>query len=267
LKALATSQHHDATIEATVKRRPGQPVPRFIREEIERLAKDGMSPGEIERDLLAREDATGSYPYADLLPERRTIERYAKAQQLPKADDVWDWAQASPEEAGIVQPVLAAAIAQTDGRIATFSRAQAEWVVRIRRAVPEMPAHVVWRFATEYSLARDRAHLDNSLTVSRGLAGEIGKDRPLIAAHVRTHVARWLSRPLIVWARYQDAADAYINEVGEHASLVTRETAAQLPGPDGSYKPYFATRSDPDPRTYSWFEQEDFFGRLIIQAS
>jgi len=152
---------------------------------------------------------------------------------------------ARPEEARVVMEALAIIIEESDGGISDISRGQAAWIMKIKEAVPEMPTRVALRFAREYMSSEDMAHLDVALAVARSAvrrpSGEPDLDEGQIARHVALHVRRWMDQPLLVWAGSARAAQAYIREIGNHASL-------SRPGEE------------------SWFDS-DFFGRFIIEKA
>lgn len=182
--------------------------------------------------------------FRDRLPHVRTVQRLMRPRRRTdvRAED-WRLADASSEEARVVMEALATVIEESDGSVSKISRAEAAWIMKIKAAVPEMPTRVALRFAREYMLSEATAHLDAALAVGkrvvRRASGELDLDGTHVARHVDLHVKRWIDQPLLVWAGCRKAAQAYVEEIGHHASL-------SRPGED------------------SWFDG-DFFGRLIIE--
>jgi len=182
--------------------------------------------------------------FGDRLPDVRTVQRLIRPRRRRQVrGEEWRLVDASSEEARVVMEALATVIEESDGSISGISRTEAAWIMKIKAIVSEMPTRVVLRFAREYMYSEATAHLDAALAVAKRVArrpsGELDLDQPHIARHVALHVQRWIDQPLVVWAGSRTAAQAYIDEIGNHASL-------SRPGEE------------------SWFDS-DFFGRLIIE--
>jgi len=185
------------------------------------------------------------------VPSLRWVQMQVRKWNPPKPE-TWRMADATPEEAATVLDVLSAAIALSGTR--AISSEQAKWIMKIKTAVPQMPPVVVWRFSLEYVAAgdKDTGHLDASLAVARRVVevapGEFHLDGAEIRRHVVLHVNAWIDRPLVIWAGSRTGGAAYVEEVGNHASLVKRDGM-------GYFRP-----------DYSWYDN-DGFGRLLFQLA
>jgi hypothetical protein len=218
-----------------------------IRAEVLRLADTTAWPPS--RIFVELQDMFGSR--VDIL-RLRTVERWVKARRGDPADQ-WNSADADPDEVAAVVQVLGAIMEESGGEIFTVTRDEAAWITKIRRAVPAMPTLVTWRFTKDYIAAgNETAHLDAALATARAVehppGGGFHLDPSRIAAHVRIHVERWPSKPLLFWAGSKEAAQTYVDEMGHHASLIKR----------GDMRGYLMRSHD-----WSWYNQ-DGFGRLII---
>ena len=140
---------------------------------------------------------------------------------------------------------------------AAITEAEAAAIMVIRRAVPLMPAAVVYRFAQDYANAGDDvAHLDVSLAYARRVQSRPGggyhMDPASIAAHVKRHIDQWITRPLTFWAGSEAGGAAYVLALGDHASAVTR----------GGRWHYLDQDSD---HGFTWYDSSGF-GRLVIDT-
>ena len=125
---------------ATVKRRRRQ-----IDADMERaimVLADSHTPTQIHRELERR---VGK----DRTPALRTVQRVI-ADVTPKDALPWQLRDADPDDAALLLPVLAAAIERTEGRVRQVTRGHAEWIVRLRRASPEMPLYTAFALARIY---------------------------------------------------------------------------------------------------------------------
>jgi hypothetical protein len=129
----------------------GRRIDPDIEAEIRKLVLEGWTPPQIERHLSSKED------FADRVPDIRTIRRrvawYWPEDSRGDTSGPWTWADADGEEAALVLPVLGAVLDHTQGRIAGFTKNQARWVLKVRRAAPDLDPWYVWRVAAAYQLA------------------------------------------------------------------------------------------------------------------
>ncbi len=123
---------------------------------IEGLANEGRTAPNIEVELEAR-----GIPPARR-PSRRTIERIVKSLTAEDRSPPWGLGDlAASEDAALVLPVVRAYLNITSMRAPARSprdfyitRAEARWIIRVRRAAPDLHVFDVYRMARAY-LARE----------------------------------------------------------------------------------------------------------------
>jgi hypothetical protein len=131
---------------ATVRRRRRQ-----IDADIERaiiLLADNHTPTQIHRELERR---LGK----EHVPALRTVQR-VMADVTPKDAAPWQLAEADPDDAAVILPVLGAVIERTEGQVRQVTRGHAEWIGRLRRADPTLPAWTAFALARIYVAQVDR---------------------------------------------------------------------------------------------------------------
>ncbi len=129
----------------------GQPRPRYrqdVKVRIGTLHAQGMAPKDIRQDF--EDDADWIGP----LPSLRTIEREVR-KLVDDASGAWTLADSAPQDAGLVLDVLAEIRKKSKGHL-TLTKAVGDWLVRVRRAVPNIPAHVALYVARAYQAAKDQ---------------------------------------------------------------------------------------------------------------
>lgn len=97
----------------------------------------------------ALERLAASPKYRERLPSLRTAQRMAREVRPAQPGERWSFTHAEPDEARLVLPVLAA-VGEGYG---SLSRETAEWVVRVRRAAPEMEPYAAFVWAIRYQAA------------------------------------------------------------------------------------------------------------------
>lgn len=116
------------------KRRRGRPrIDGDIEQAIRRLAFDGWTPAQIHRQLSLTPAFQGRVPTA------RTVQRVVARYGARDTGEPWSIAEADPDDAALVLPVLAEAVCRSGGHWSRFSQGLADWVVRVRRAAPDIP--------------------------------------------------------------------------------------------------------------------------------
>lgn len=120
-----------------------------VEDEIRRLARVDWGASQIEREL----DKRGS-TYKGRLPSLRSIQRIVK-QETREPGDPWSFVDtdahtSDPVSARHILDVLAYVFEASAHRIIQITQQEAEWIVRLRSAYPEMPAEDVWMFTQRY---------------------------------------------------------------------------------------------------------------------
>ena len=146
---------------------------------IKEMAVSEVSAGAIERQLEL-EAGTGEAGFGpNDVPSRRTIHDIV-VEYTPKDDtDPWELADAEADEAALVLPVLATIIEKTEERRSHVTQAEAQWIVRIRRAAPDLDPWMVYLIALNYMACAQHGVPHNHL------------DAYLAFAPWRSQVNRW----------------------------------------------------------------------------
>ena len=128
------------------RRKRRRNFPLEVLEEIAHLAEKGVNAAQITRRLeLDARFADGR------LPAERTVQDIVRGLAAPRDESGrWTFNEADPDDAALILPVLAAVIQETEGRRTYFTRAQAEFIGRIRRLAPELDGFRVYRLARLY---------------------------------------------------------------------------------------------------------------------
>ena len=133
-----------------VRRRRGRPrIPDEIQVEIERLAYLEVPSPEIRQRLKQKFGEA-------VAPSLRTVQRLVAKLTPPKPSDPWSLADAEGDEAGLILPVLASVIEETRGQSQYLTQAEADWIVRIRRAAPDLDPVIVYALAGSYPVWAER---------------------------------------------------------------------------------------------------------------
>lgn len=137
---------------------------------IKEMAASELSAGAIHRRLeLEASSGEADFGPADV-PSRRTIHNIV-AEHTPSDDtDPWALADAEADEAALILPVLAAIIEKTEERRSHVTQAQAQWIVRIRRAAPDLNAWMVYHIAMNYMAFAEYGLPHNHLDAYLGFA-------------------------------------------------------------------------------------------------
>jgi hypothetical protein len=138
-------------------RRPRRIDGRVLQAIGELRSKGWTNAAEIQRELERRaEETPPAFPVA-VLPNLRTIQRILR-DLTPRDDTRWSFADANEEDAGLVLPVLAAMIEESEGRRRWLTQSEARWILKIRRVDLAEPGNRLSHDIT-YELAFDAASI------------------------------------------------------------------------------------------------------------
>lgn len=130
-----------------------------VEDAIADLAARDMSASAIREELHNRLH----FEWKEIPSERAIDDRLQKLRPRDPADP-WRLADGAGHTASLVLPVLAALIEETGGRKTSLTRLEASWIVRVRRARPDLLPWWAYRFARAY-VAADLANDDVALAV------------------------------------------------------------------------------------------------------
>ena len=188
-----------------MRKRKGRGMPLEVEERFRELERGGYSAAQIYEQLVT--DFGDRVGVTD-----RTIRSYVKARRPPDPSGTWTLADDS-EEPAFLLAVLRAMLVRSEGRLFALTRKEAEWIERIKHAVPDIPPWVALYFAHDYLLCeiegQDTAHVDMALALSAQESADPELVKAYIARHIELHCRLWPERDLWVWARESWVADEY----------------------------------------------------------
>jgi hypothetical protein len=132
--------------------------PRIV-ERIHELADEHMTPAQIDRQLErdVDDELSSLYRLHDRLPQRRAIQNIVRAHTPRDPSGPWRMSAASnPSDAALILPVLAAVAEHSAGRTTTVTMREAEWIVRVLTAAPDVPPFDAYQLARQYMRFQDR---------------------------------------------------------------------------------------------------------------
>lgn len=98
-----------------------------------------------------------------LMPSKRTVERMVKFYRTAHSVEPWSVASSEAEDATLILEVLADVLLLTNGQKKSFSKEEAEWVLKVRKMVPDAELYDVWWIARSYYLSHVRGLDTNAL--------------------------------------------------------------------------------------------------------
>jgi len=125
------------------RRRRRRNIDGDIQDYIEEKAMDGWTAAQITKKLTISLELKGR---GDELPDKRTIQRVVRDKAYPDTSGNWSIADSAPEDARLVLDVLAHHIESFHSILAycrSFSKEEAEWIIRLRKAAPDAPPRVI----------------------------------------------------------------------------------------------------------------------------
>jgi hypothetical protein len=120
---------------------------------IEAQARRGIPPIEIYRQMTEGDQ----WKHLENLPLLRTVQSMAQEQRFVDKSGPWSVADEdfSPEDARLILEVFADVIAFNHKKH-VFTKAEAAWVLKVRRIAPRLYLDRVWEFARAYMLAESK---------------------------------------------------------------------------------------------------------------
>jgi len=160
-----------------MRKRTGRPrVEGDVEDEIRRLALMNWTAAQISRELEKRPDFVGR------VPQDRTMRRAVRWYRPDDTSGWWSVAEADPEDAALVLPVLAEGIERSGGWWQRFSKDLAGWIVKVRLAAPDMPP--VWALQVAFSYWSHGRHDEPSDNLDTMLAFAPWRDQ----SHLRRYL-------------------------------------------------------------------------------
>ena len=180
-----------------------------IEEAVIELALHGYTPVQIAQVLPGTVKAIAEIEgwKTSKVPSLRTIQRIAR--QAKPRDQSGDWAieHSSPEDARTVLSFLAEAIVETDGRVASVTREQADWLVRLRPLGPPTGFGPTLRLVALYQERRSHGRPSDDLDAFLGFAPWSGRlaairyFRAVLERHIRPAPLWLIEDPSVEMAR------------------------------------------------------------------
>ena len=115
--------------------------------EIEAKALENWTPSQIHTDLERKLKAQDRLVE---VPSLRTVQRIVKDVEIRDTSGTWRPADDEAEDARLILEVLANIIIYSSGKKRSFSKAEARWVLKIRKLASDADAVKVWRLARTY---------------------------------------------------------------------------------------------------------------------
>jgi hypothetical protein len=134
-----------------------------VYEEYEQLLSRDWTAAQIHKELDNREE------FKDRVPRLRTIQRWVRQDRTPR-DPSAPWLLATepdPYAAQHVLEVLAWVVEYSNGTLTYITEREAEWITHIRRAVPDLPAHELWRLIRLYYIPYQMQMEDKETTAEQ----------------------------------------------------------------------------------------------------
>lgn len=201
-------------------------------EEIWNLAREGYTPAQIREDLEHDERFRGRVPHS------KTIERiYAGRPNDPSG--TWSLGDVGAEDPRPILDVLAYVQALTGGRVQAFTRKEAEWVSRLRRAASTFGPLETWQIARQYvtreNQKQDTEDLDSYVAFAPRFTG-LGPDAKLeevtraleeYVAWLQLHHRLWPHRPTVQWMAMTCSPE--LERLVKKAMQTRQPTSGELP--------------------------------------
>jgi len=141
--------------------------------------------------------------FGEWVPSVRTVQDIVKEVKVHDSSDRWSLVNSDPGTVGIVLPVLAAVIRRSKGR-RFLTTAEARWVVRVRKAAPDLPAIAIYQLARLYMQRQESGH--SVADLDSFLAFAPWRGRAFWNSYKEAAEERWIERPILPWTfgQYRD---------------------------------------------------------------
>ncbi len=166
-----------------------------IQEKIEAKAMDGWTPSQILKYLDGElaEDDKGRLP-----PDIRTIQRIVKEVAIPDTSGTWSITDNEGEDARLVLDILAANIVSKQGFMypdmkRKFTKAEAQWIIRLRKAAPDAPAKIIILLFQLY-MRREAKGITDTADLDGYLAFTPWRDKDCLRLYKRVVVNGWIPK-------------------------------------------------------------------------
>ncbi len=183
-----------------------------ILERIRTLAEArGWTPSQIYTDLAQDKK------FKNRLPSRRTVQRIVSDLQLGDVSEEWTLIDAEPSEVREILDALYGSAMATNGQKERFTKEEARWALRVRRAAPNLSIFSVHVVVREY--LRRLEHNEDKRDIDL-----------MLAAHERFRIDVWRAIPRLGFqpaTRELRMRIAEAQKAGEQVDLEAEERERQ----------------------------------------
>jgi hypothetical protein len=154
-------------------------------------------------DKKVTEDDKGRLP-----PDIRTIQRIVKEVVVPDTSGTWSITDNEGEDARLVLDILAANIVSKQGFMypdmkRKFTKAEAQWIIRLRKAAPDAPAKIIVLLYQLY-MRREAQGITNTADLDCYLAFTPWRDKDCFRLYKRVVAKGWMPK-VPLWFSMVDA--------------------------------------------------------------
>jgi hypothetical protein len=166
-----------------------------IQDEIEAKALDGWGPSQIFRHLEKKLEADVKHRYP---PNVRTIQRIVQDMVVPDTTGEWSITDNEGADARLVLDIMAANIVSKQGFMypdmkRKFTKGEAQWIIRVRKAAPDAPAKIIWTLAQLY-IRKERKGITDTADLDGYLAFTPWRDKDCFRLYKRVVAKGWMPK-------------------------------------------------------------------------